>query len=158
MDLYYSFVNIYHKTEEIFPKYILFSLSFIDPVGFYAYMSSTKTYANGVVWVYDKIVTNTHNAYSATTGKFITPKRGLYTFSYATLDQRGQMSHAGLYVNGVLKSRQACNNSGGNSVWLTCSNSAILLLQKGDVVYVAGHYGTSTTYGMYTDFSGAKLN
>lgn len=128
------------------------------PVGFHAYMGSSKTFAKGVVWVYDKVVTNTHNAYSATTGKFITPKRGLYTFSYATLDQRGQMSHAGLYVNGVLKSRQACNNSGGNSVWLTCSNSAILLLQKGDVVYVAGHYGTSTTYGMYTDFSGAKLN
>lgn len=127
-------------------------------MGFHAYLGSTKTFASGAVWVYDKVVTNTHNAYSASTGKFTTPERGLYTFSIDTLSDPGKYSHAGLYVNGKIKTWQACNNSGGKSKWLTCSNTAILLLQKGDVVYVADHSSGGTIRGLYSDFSGAKLN
>lgn len=121
-------------------------------------MGSTKTIAKGVVWVYDRIVTNTHNAYSATTGKFTTPEQGLYTFSYGTLSDPGKMSHASLYVNGKIVSWQACNNSGGKSQGLTSSNTAILLLQKGDVVYVEDHITAAIIRGLYSDFSGAKLN
>lgn len=158
MDPWLSIVNIYQKSEEIFPLLILFFASFIAPVGFHAYLGTTKSFAKGVLWVYDKVVTNSHNAYSATTGKFTTPERGLYMFSYATLNDPGKMSHGALYLNGKIRSWQACNNSGGKSQWLTCSNSAILLLQKGDVVYVADHSSTSTVRGHYSDFSGAKLN
>ncbi|XP_011436873.4 complement C1q-like protein 4 [Magallana gigas] len=128
------------------------------PVGFHAYMGSAKTIAKGVVWVYDKVVTNTHNAYSATTGKFTTPVQGLYMFSYTTLSDPGQLSHAALYVNGKIRSWQVVNNTGGKSQWLTCSNTAILLLQKGDIVHVEDHITAATIRGMYTDFSGAKLN
>uniref|UniRef100_K1RSV0 Complement C1q-like protein 4 n=1 Tax=Magallana gigas TaxID=29159 RepID=K1RSV0_MAGGI len=127
------------------------------PVGFHAYLGSTKTYEKGVVWLYDKVVTNTHNAYSATTGKFTTPEQGLYIFSIDTLCDPGKYSHAGLYVNGKIKTWQACNN-GGKSQWLTCSNSAVLLLQKGDVVHVGDHHSAATIRGLYSDFSGAKLN
>ena len=126
-------------------------------VGFHAYMSSTKTYAKGSIYVYDKVVTNTHNAYSATTGKFVAPERGLYIFSYDTLSDPGKYSHSSLFVNGKVKSWQACNNSGGK-IYITCSNTAILLLAEGDVVYVADHHSTATVRGQYTDFSGAKLN
>nr|XP_034302870.1 complement C1q-like protein 4 [Crassostrea gigas] len=128
------------------------------PVGFHAYMGSTKTIAKGVVWVYDKIVINTHNAYSGTTGKFTTPEQALYMFSYDTLSDPGKMSHAGLHVNGKIRSWQACNNYGGKHQGFTCSNSAILLLQKGDVVYVEDHLAAATIRGLYSDFSGAKLN
>uniref|UniRef100_K1PSR0 Uncharacterized protein n=1 Tax=Magallana gigas TaxID=29159 RepID=K1PSR0_MAGGI len=103
------------------------------------------------------VVTNTHNAYSATTGKFTTPEQGLYIFSIDTLCDPGKYSHAGLYVNGKIKTWQACNN-GGKSHWLTCSNSAVLLIQKGDVVHVADHHSAATTRGLFSDFSGAKLN
>ena len=126
-------------------------------VGFHAYMSSTKTYAKGAVYVYDKVVTNTHNAYSATTGHFVVPERGLYIFSYDTLSDPGKYSHAMLVVNEKVRSWQACNNNVGK-VYITCSNTAILLLAKGDVVYVADHHSTATVRGQYTDFSGAKLN
>lgn len=121
-------------------------------------MGSTKAIAKGAVWVYDKVFTNTHNAYSATTGKFTTPEQGLYIFSYDTLSNPGKMSHAGLHVNGKIRSWQAWNNYGGKSQGFTSSNSAILLLQKGDVVYVEGHLAAATIRGLYSDFSGAKLN
>eukprot|EP00105_Crassostrea_gigas_P018684 XP_011436874.1 PREDICTED: complement C1q-like protein 4 [Crassostrea gigas] len=128
------------------------------PVGFHAYMGSTKTYEKGVVWVYDSVVTNTHNAYSATTGKFTTPEQGLYIFSIDTLSDPGKASHGGLYVDGKIRSWQVCNNGGGKSQWLTCSNSAILLLQRGETVYVADYYSTASIRELHSDFSGAKLN
>ena len=46
-------------------------------------MDSVKKYAKGAVYVYDKVVINTRNAYSATTGKFVVPGRGLYIFPTA---------------------------------------------------------------------------
>ena len=131
---------------------------FTVPVGFHVYMGSYKTYAKGVVWVFDKVVTDTHNAYNAATGKFVVPEKGLYIFSYGTLSDPGKMSHAGLYVNGIVKSWQACNNGGGRGLWLSISNSVTLLLQKNDVVYVADHYSTALVRTSYTYLSGAKLN
>ena len=128
-------------------------------VGFQAYMGSHKTFAKGVPWVYDRVVTNTHIAYSATTGKFVAPSKGLYIFSYQTLSDHssGKLSYAALHANGKIKSYQACDN-GGSRTWLTCSTSAVVVLDKGDVVYIADHVSTSTIRGGYTDFSGAKLN
>lgn len=122
-------------------------------------MGSHKTFAKGVPWVYDRVVTNTHNAYSATTGKFISPERGLYIFSYDTLSDHssGKFALGALYVNGNIKSYQACYN-GGSRTWISCSTSAVVVLEKGDVVYVADHYSTATIRAHYTDFSGAKLN
>nr|XP_034302867.1 uncharacterized protein LOC109621136 isoform X2 [Crassostrea gigas] len=128
------------------------------PMGFHAYMGSTKTIAKGVVWVYDKVVTNTHNAYSATTGKFTTPVQGLYMFSYSTMSDPGKWSHAGLYVNGKIRSWQICSNGGGKNQWLTSSNTAILLLQEDDVVYVASFHLDATIRGFLSDFGGAKLH
>ena len=77
-------------------------------VGFQAYMGSHKTFAKGVPWVYDRVVTNTHNAYSATTGKFVAPSKGLYIFSYQTLSDHssGKLSYAALHANGKIKSNQ----------------------------------------------------
>ena len=126
-------------------------------MGFHAYMGTSKTYAKGAVFVYDQVVTNTHNAYSATTGHFVVPERGLYIFSYDTLSDPGKESHGSLFVNGKAKCWQACNNSGGR-IYITCSTTAILLLAKGDVVYVADNARTATVREHYTDFSGAKLN
>ena len=121
-------------------------------------MGSVKTYAKGAVYVYDQVVTNTHNAYSATTGKFVAPERGLYIFSYSTLSNPGLYSHPMLVVNVKVKSWQACNNSDGKSQHMTCSNTAILQLEKGDVVYLAEQFGKATVREQFTDFSGAKLN
>ncbi|XP_052719770.1 complement C1q-like protein 4 [Crassostrea angulata] len=129
-----------------------------SPVGFHAYMGSTKTYEKGVVWVYDKVVTNTHKAYSATTGKFTTPEQGLYMFSYSTVSDPGKWSHAGLYVNGKIRSWQNSSNGGGKNQWLTSSNTAILLLQEDDVVYVASFHLDATIRGFLSDFGGAKLH
>lgn len=128
-------------------------------VGFQAYMGSHKTFAKGVPWVYDRVVTNTHNAYSGTTGKFVAPSKGLYIFSYQTLSDHasGKQSYGALHVNGKIKSYQACDN-GGSRTWTSCSTSAVVVLEKGDVVYIADIYPTASIRSHYTAFSGAKLN
>ncbi|XP_062621092.1 cerebellin-1-like [Saccostrea cucullata] len=129
-----------------------------DPVAFHAYMGSVKSYAKGVVWVYDKVITNVMKGYNAETGKFIAPEGGIYIFSYETLSNPNEASHAALFVNGKAKSWQACNSSGGGCKWITCSNSATLQIEKGDIVYIADHLGSATIRESYTSFTGAKIS
>ena len=127
-------------------------------MGFHAYIGSVKTYAKGAVYVYDKVVTYTHSANIATTGKFVAPERGLYIFSYDTLSNRRKYSHPMLVVNGKIKSSQACSNSDGKGQHMTCSNTSIVQLERGDVVNIADQHGNASVREQFTDFSGAKVN
>ncbi|XP_048779246.2 complement C1q-like protein 3 [Ostrea edulis] len=127
-------------------------------VAFHVFMGTQKEYQKGVVWIYDQVVTNTKNGYDTTTGKFTAPERGVYLFTFNTLSNPGKMSHGGLHLNGTVKTWQACNNSGGNNVWKTCSDSATLLLEKGDTVYIADHLGSATVREKYTSFTGVQIS
>jgi hypothetical protein len=131
-----------------------------DSVAFHAEMSSGyKTFKGKVVWVYDNVVTNVGNAYNPATGKFTTPRKGVYQFNWNTLSAPNHVSHAGLYVNGIIKARQASNNKDGGKKWITAGSSIVLALEKGDSVYIMDAYGeTSTVYGSWTAFGGVQLS
>ncbi|XP_053177437.1 scavenger receptor cysteine-rich type 1 protein M130-like [Scomber japonicus] len=89
---------------------------------------------------FSKVITNFGRVYSPTTGVFTAPVRGAYYFSFNILDTRSNTwRDVYLYHNNkrVLTSHNYSVHS-GESV----SNSLVLQLEKGDVVYLvlaAGH-------------------
>ncbi|XP_056012364.1 complement C1q-like protein 3 [Ostrea edulis] len=128
-------------------------------VAFHAEIGSNRIYKGGSVWVFDKVVTNLGNAYNPATGKFTTPGKGVYLFNWYTLSGPGSVSHAGLYVNGKMKGRQASNNKGEGTRNITAGSSIVLALEKGDLVYVMDAHGsTSSVIGTWTAFGGIQLS
>ncbi|XP_056016796.1 complement C1q-like protein 4 [Ostrea edulis] len=129
------------------------------PAAFHAEISSDRTYKGGSVWVFDNVVTNVGNAYNPKTGQFTTPRKGVYLFNWYTLSNPGKTSHAGLYVNGKIKGRQAANNKDPGEKWYTAGSSLVLALEKGDVVDIMDAYGrTSDVRGSWSAFGGAQLS
>ncbi|XP_048765009.2 complement C1q-like protein 4 [Ostrea edulis] len=129
------------------------------PIAFHAELRTDRTYKGGSVWVFDNVVTNVGNAYNLATGKFTTPTKGVYLFNWYTLSGPDKVSHAGLYVNGKIKGRQASNNDGGGKKWITAGSSIVLALEKGDSVYIMDAHGqTATMSGGWSTFSGAQLS
>nr|XP_034300409.1 complement C1q-like protein 4 isoform X2 [Crassostrea gigas] len=129
-----------------------------DQVVFHAEMGSNKTYKESI-WVYDRVVTNVGNAYNPSTGKFTAPTDGIYQFNWYTLSDPKTWSHAGLFVNGQIKARQAANNQGGDIQWLTAGSSMALPLKKGDVVCIMDiHGGTAILRSQWTAFGGVLIN
>uniref|UniRef100_A0A8W8KMK6 C1q domain-containing protein n=1 Tax=Magallana gigas TaxID=29159 RepID=A0A8W8KMK6_MAGGI len=130
-----------------------------SPVVFHAELGSYKTYHHGSIWVYDKVVTNVGKAYNPSTGTFTAPTDGIYQFNWYTLSDPKTTSHAGLFVNGAMKARQAANNNGGSGQWLTAGSSIALPLNKGDVVYIKDVYGLKAQLrDHWTAFGGVLIN
>ncbi|XP_061184480.1 complement C1q-like protein 4 [Saccostrea echinata] len=128
------------------------------PVAFHAEMGPRKTIDRGQTWIYDKVITNEGNGYNSATGKFIAPAKGLYLFAWSSLSDPGKQSHAGLIVNGKMMGRQSLNNIHGGSKWITAGNTIILVLQKGDNVYIKDVHGrVAELNGPWTTFSGVQL-
>ncbi|XP_056012365.1 complement C1q-like protein 3 [Ostrea edulis] len=127
------------------------------PVAFHAELGSNRIYKGGSVWVFDNVVTNVGNAYNPKTGKFTTPSKGIYLFNWYTLSNPGKVSHAGLYVNGKMKGRQASNNQGNDKKYITAGSSIVLALEKGDLVYIMDAHGwTSDVKSSWTAFGGVQ--
>jgi hypothetical protein len=128
-------------------------------VAFHAELSSDRTYNGGSVWVYDKVVTNVLNAYSPETGKFTTPRKGVYQFNWYTLSGPGKSSYAGLYVNGELKGRQSAHNDINGNMWITADSSIVLMLEKGDSVYIMDVNGIEASMTRsWTSFGGMEMS
>ncbi|XP_052722578.1 complement C1q-like protein 3 [Crassostrea angulata] len=126
---------------------------------FHAETGSSKTYQKGSLWVYDKVITNVGNAYNPSTGKFTAHTDGIYQFNWYTLSNPQVMSHAGLFVNGVIKARQASNNNGGTNQYITAGSSMALLLNEGDEVYIMDVHGYTANLGsQWTAFGGVLIN
>lgn len=68
------------------------------------------------------------------------------------------MSHAGLYVNGDIKARQASNNRGSSTQWITAGTSMALPLNKGDVIYIKDRNYEVQLFGQWTAFGGVLIN
>ncbi|XP_053180871.1 complement C1q tumor necrosis factor-related protein 3-like [Scomber japonicus] len=83
---------------------------------------------------FSKVITNFGQVYSPITGLFTAPVRGAYYFSFTTVDNRSNV-YRNVYVyhndKRVLRSHNYSANR-GESV----SNSLVLQLEKGDVVYL----------------------
>ncbi|XP_053176284.1 complement C1q-like protein 2 [Scomber japonicus] len=99
---------------------------------------------------FSKVITNFGQVYSPTTGLFTAPVRGAYYFSFTTLDGRNNVRReVHLYHNDkrVLNSHNYSAHS-SESV----SNSLVLQLEKGDVVYLVLPAGQSV-YDSAEDFT-----
>lgn len=122
--------------------------------------SSYQTFQKDNIWIYNKVITNVGNAYNPSTGKFTVPTNGIYQFHWYTLSDPKKMSHAGLFVNGRIKARQACNNRGGSNQWITAGSSIALPLKKGDEVYIRNVHVSLPTHlmGPWTAFGGVLIN
>lgn len=132
---------------------LIFILALKRQVVFHAELGSYKTYQKGSIWIYDKVNTNVGNAYDPSTGKFTAPTNGIYQFNWYTLSDPKATSHAGLFVNGEIKARQASNNSGGSYQLITAGSSIALLLSKGDEVYIRDGMAIRQIFGV----SGQRL-
>ncbi|XP_053181458.1 heavy metal-binding protein HIP-like [Scomber japonicus] len=108
---------------------------------------------------FSKVFTNFGQAYSPTTGHFTAPVRGVYYFSFTTLDTRKNIwSVVNLYHNDkrVLWNNND-NDEHGNNI---LSNSLVLQLEKGDVVYMVlpALYILYDDTNNYTTFNGFLLS
>ncbi|CAK6969160.1 complement C1q-like protein 2 [Scomber scombrus] len=94
---------------------------------------------------FSKVFTNIGQAYSPSTGLFTAPVRGTYYFSFTTLDIRsGVWRHVYLYHN---NKRVLFSHNYSANVYESVSNSLVLQLEKGDVVYMV----LTASYSVYDD-------
>ncbi|XP_062594048.1 complement C1q-like protein 3 [Saccostrea cucullata] len=126
---------------------------------FQAQLSSDRIFNGGSIWKYDQVLTNVGGCYNPVTGKFIVPRNGVYLFTWYSLSAPGKFAHPGLFVDGVIKGRQASYNKGGGNKWITTGSTLILKLRKGNVVYIMDAHGSnSQVSGGWTAFGGVQVS
>ncbi|XP_053195824.1 putative leucine-rich repeat-containing protein DDB_G0290503 isoform X2 [Scomber japonicus] len=106
---------------------------------------------------FSKVFTNFGQGYSQTTGVFTAPVKGAYYFSFTTLDNRGVVSTR-VFLHQNDKKVLSIHNHNANG-WENVSNSLVLQLEKGDMVYLvlpAGHTVFDDTRN-FTSFNGFLL-
>ncbi|XP_053186852.1 heavy metal-binding protein HIP-like [Scomber japonicus] len=90
---------------------------------------------------FSKVFTNFGQVYSPTTGVFTAPVRGAYYFSFTTMDSRNNaFRNVFLYHN---DKRVLCSTNNSANGYEGVSNSLVLQLEKGDVVYLVLPAGDS---------------
>ncbi|XP_052762381.1 heavy metal-binding protein HIP-like [Mya arenaria] len=102
-------------------------------VYFNAHFPQTTSLSTGEVIVYKTVETNQGSGYSATTGKFTAPERGLYLFFMHTCTSSTKYSYLQIVKDGsvLIRSVQYENNAS------TCSSSQVfVLLDVGETVWV----------------------
>ncbi|XP_053177517.1 uncharacterized protein LOC128360974 isoform X1 [Scomber japonicus] len=106
---------------------------------------------------FSKVITNFGQVYSPSTGLFTAPVRGAYYFSFTTLDGRSNVfRRVYLYRN---DKRVLFSYNYSSSHRESVSNSLVLQLEKGDVVYLvlpAGH-SVFDDASDFTSFNGFLL-
>ncbi|TKS87860.1 Adiponectin 30 kDa adipocyte complement-related protein [Collichthys lucidus] len=95
---------------------------------------------------FSKVFTNIGQAYSPITGVFTAPFAGVYYFVFHGWDAR-LLKSIGLKLYQNDKRITGCFDSNDDSGLVSVSNSFVLKLDKGDVIYLV----LSSTYGIYDD-------
>ncbi|XP_053180767.1 heavy metal-binding protein HIP-like [Scomber japonicus] len=106
---------------------------------------------------FSKVITNFGQVYSPTTGLFTAPVRGAYYFSFTTLDTRSSVwRRVYLYHN---DKRVLFSYNFSASSHESVSNSLVLQLEKGDVVYLVlpASYSVFDNTNDHTTFNGFLL-
>ena len=101
---------------------------------------------------YDKVFTNVGNASDSRHGHFISPVKGVYLMCFILMNVGGREMHIEMVRNGV----RVAYGFGGSSDYNMGTQVAIVMLEKGDMVWVR-HARSSTKAlhgGEYNTFAG----
>ncbi|XP_052762171.1 uncharacterized protein LOC128204803 [Mya arenaria] len=134
-------------------------------VGFTSYLDHVSTLGKDQAVVFNKVVTNEGQGYSSNTGIFRAPVPGLYLFSWAVTARKQQglngyniwaklMMNGNHTVEAVAESYTDTEDNQG-------SNTAVLMMSRGDEVWVAHEGSADRIHGdqveRSTSFTGALL-
>ena len=126
---------------------------------FYAWNTNIlTTVPSGAKIVFDHAVTNGGGGYNNNTGVFQAKVSGVYVFSWTVVSDRSHFVNVNLMKNGEFYGlAQADGNSGKDNG--SGSNTAVLTLEEGDLVYVeVNGWGDDTNHqvwgGGHSTFSG----
>ena len=110
----------------------------------------------GDILVFPHVITNNGNGYDPSTGKFTASKKGTYVFSINVISYSTNYVFFDIVQNGMSKVRTYSDNSAS---YQTGTNMAVLVLEKGDSVWVKRYSGKSyyTDSVPTTTFSGFLL-
>ncbi|XP_069775839.1 complement C1q tumor necrosis factor-related protein 3-like [Narcine bancroftii] len=84
--------------------------------------------------IYDEVIVNMGGGYNPKTGKFTSPRCGVYFFSYSSLPGRGMQTDVALMKNG--KEVSLIHSVLANKTSQTSIKNIIIELHKGDEVWV----------------------
>ena len=124
--------------------------------GFTVGMTSTSSTWTGDILVFPHVITNNGNGYDPSTGKFTASKKGTYVFFVNVNSYSSKYVYLRIVHNDVSKVRTVSHESAS---YQTGTNMAVLVLEKGDSVWVkrdsgTGYYSSSVPV---TTFSGFLL-
>ncbi|XP_078331316.1 uncharacterized protein LOC111125028 [Crassostrea virginica] len=124
--------------------------------GFTVGMTSSSSTWTGDILVFPHVITNNGNGYDPSTGKFTASKKGTYVFSVNVNAHGSNTVYLDIVHNGMSKVRTMAYSSAS---YQTGTNMAVLVLEKGDSVWVKRYSGKSyyTHDVPITTFSGFLL-
>ncbi|OPL33268.1 hypothetical protein AM593_05431, partial [Mytilus galloprovincialis] len=102
----------------------------IEPIAFYAALTTHTTITGSQTIIYDKIYTNLGQAYDSSNGKFRAPVNGLYYFACTQISASGKFHFILMKNNSKLGKGYSVEGGETGSVIGT------VLLEEGDVVTV----------------------
>ncbi|CAG2188290.1 C1QL [Mytilus edulis] len=131
----------------------------IDTVAFSATLNHVVTLGTHQAIEYDNVITNIGHAYDARHGHFIVPFKGLYLISVTGYNSPTVNVFLELVRNSQVIVNMYSDGRGGGQSGLT--ETLILSLEKGDMVWVRGRSSGPKIYGSPTEncnsFSGYSL-
>ena len=124
--------------------------------GFTVGVTSYDSTWTGDILVFPHVITNNGNGYDPSTGKFTASKKGTYVFFVNVNSYLSNTVYLDIVHNGMSKVRTISHSSAS---YQTGTNMAVLVLEKGDSVWVKRYAGKGyyTEYVPITTFSGFLL-
>jgi len=124
-------------------------------VAFYAVLTHDLSLSQHQIVEYDKVITNVGNAYYSYYGHFTSPVKGVYLMSFTLMNKQGGAMDIEMVRNGV----RVAHGYGGSSDYNMGTKVAIVMLEKGDMVWMRHAFSsTQTLHGYeYNTFAGTLL-
>lgn len=111
----------------------------------------------GTIIKFGNVEFNDGNGYNQSTGKFIAPVDGIYSFLWTYHIQKGSSVYLCGFVNGKLRAYTGTYLSA--TPWQNKSGQFVAKLKKGDQFWVETyHYSAAFIHKSYTYLSGYKIN
>ena len=101
-------------------------------IAFYAVLTHDLSLGQHQIVEYDKVITNVGNAYDCRHGHFISPVKGVYLMSLTLMNKNGGAMEIEMVRNGI----RVAYGYGGSTGYNMATQVAIVMLEKGDMVWV----------------------